>query len=234
MTRIRSRRAAPDPSAGPTPAAHGAAADGPDVTALLGFRLFRLSNTLGLSAERRYIGEFGISLAEWRCLSVVDGRVATTVVAVAEHLGIDKAWVSRTLARLQQRGLVQGRRDPADARRVEYRTTRPGQACARGILAAAQRRHHWLLAGLTQQQARTLLRALDVLQVRAQRLLDDTRNDGVGAPRGRSAPGTGRSATARSLPGRSASAQRPAAARSAAALSVRSQVNSGSSRPKWP
>lgn len=27
---------------------------------------------------------------------------------------------------------------------------------------------------------------------------------------------------------------RPAAARSAAALSVRSQVNSGSSRPKWP
>ncbi len=27
---------------------------------------------------------------------------------------------------------------------------------------------------------------------------------------------------------------KPAAARSAAALSVRSQVNSGSSRPKWP
>jgi DNA-binding MarR family transcriptional regulator len=159
----------------PAPGVRGRArGQPPDVTGLLGFRLFRLSNTLGLAAERRYIREFGVSLADWRCLSVIASRDGCTVGEVCAHLGIDKAWVSRTFARLAARGLIDGARDPSDARRVVHRATRRGRDVSARILEAAQARHRWLLQEFGPGEVAVLDRALATLQRRAQALLDDS------------------------------------------------------------
>ena len=41
------------------------------VTDLLSSRLLRLSNTLGLYSSRRYRSQFGVTLPEWRVLSII-------------------------------------------------------------------------------------------------------------------------------------------------------------------
>lgn len=142
-----------------------------NVTDLIGFKLFRLSNTLGLAAEREYFREFGLSIPEWRCLSIIASRGSVAPSEIVAAIKTDKAWVSRTLARLEMGALVAIAPDPADGRRQIARPTVKGRALNDRLLVAAIRRHEWVLETLERDERQGFLRAMESLQRRADYLL---------------------------------------------------------------
>jgi DNA-binding MarR family transcriptional regulator len=150
-----------------------------DVTELLGFRLLRLSNTLGLAAERQYMREFGISIPAWRCLSIIAAQGPLTASELVTTLRCDKAWVSRVVAQLKDGGWVKVSNDQNDGRRQRIGTTAQGTALCKRILATASARHEKLMNTLGPNKAAHFLGALEVLQHEADDLLRITEISGA-------------------------------------------------------
>jgi DNA-binding MarR family transcriptional regulator len=144
------------------------------VTDFLSSRLLRLSNTLGLYASRRYRDEFGITLPEWRVLSIVASCEPTTAREVSRHLATDKGWVGLSADSLRQRGLVAGRPDERDGRRILLSLTAEGRKMHAAILAVAQSRQERLLASLPEGAADLLIECLDRLQAEADAMLEES------------------------------------------------------------
>src|SRR5687767_1434999 len=98
-----------------------------DLGSLLGYRLLRLSNSLGDLANREAEEVAGLSLPEYRVLVVMHSKGASGVVALQQAMLIDKAWISRTLTSLGEKGLVASKPDPGDARRTVFTLTSRGR-----------------------------------------------------------------------------------------------------------
>jgi DNA-binding MarR family transcriptional regulator len=143
------------------------------VADLLTYRFLRLSNTLGLYASRRYREEFGISLPEWRVMSIVALREPTTARDVSRVLATDKGWVGLSLERLRRRGYLTRSSDRQDARRTLVNLTEKGRRLHNAILSVARWRQQRLLATLSAGAAATLTASLDRLQLEADHMLEE-------------------------------------------------------------
>src|SRR5262245_31132101 len=143
----------------------------PDITSTLSYRVLLLSNTLARWAAREYPRRFGVSLPEWRVLSIVAARSPVAVNAIADAVSVDKAWVSRTLRRLARGGYIRPRQDPRDERRVLIEITLKGRAKAEEMLRASQNRQRRLVAGLRSADLGRFLKMLASLQARAEAML---------------------------------------------------------------
>ncbi|MFO1282715.1 MAG: MarR family transcriptional regulator [Burkholderiales bacterium] len=143
-----------------------------DVTRFLSYRILALSNTLGRWAAREYPARFGLTLPQWRILSVIATRGAPTAQEIGETLSIDKAWVSRTLAALARRGIVRTRSDPRDRRRMFVGLTARGRALANRVSRASLERQRELVAGLPAGALARFESTLRDLQSRADAMLD--------------------------------------------------------------
>lgn len=80
------------------------------------FHILRLSGYTKASVTRRYLDPFGLSLPEWRLLTLFADYSPVTFADVTAKTLMDKGQVSRTLRALQRRGLVNV--EPAGERRV--------------------------------------------------------------------------------------------------------------------
>jgi len=143
------------------------------VTDLLTTRLLRLSNTLALYSSRRYRQEFGVSLPEWRVLSIIASQDGITARDISRALATDKAWVGLSVKNLAERGYLTRSSDKEDSRRVPLSLTRQGKAMHDAIMAVARRRHRRLLAALPDGAADALSASLDRLQAEADRMLEE-------------------------------------------------------------
>ena len=143
------------------------------VTDLLTYRVLRLSNTFGLYASRRYREQFGVTLPEWRVMSIIASCEPTTAREISNVLATDKAWVGLSVERLQRRGFVTRTSDVQDARRTLIGFTRQGKEMHNAILSVARRRQRRLLATLPDGAAATLIASLDRLQAEADRMLSE-------------------------------------------------------------
>ena len=77
------------------------------VADLLSYQLLRLSNTLALYSSRRYRDQFGVTLPEWRVLSIIAARGTTTAREISRVLATDKGWVSLSVESLRRRAAGQ-------------------------------------------------------------------------------------------------------------------------------
>jgi len=136
-------------------------------------RLLILSNTLGLYSSRRYRDEFGVTLPEWRVLSIIAANEPTTARQVSRILATDKGWVSLSADKLKQRGFVVGTPDKRDARRTPLTLTKEGRKRHDAVLAVAQRRQERLAASLPDGSFDTFIACLERLQAEANRMLDE-------------------------------------------------------------
>lgn len=153
------------------------------VVDFLTYRMLRLSNTFGLYASRRYRDEHGMTLPEWRVMSIIASCQPTTAREISRVLATDKAWVGVSAEKLAQRGFVSRRPDHQDGRRTLLSLTRRGKEMHDAILAIARRRQRRLLASLPEGAADTLIGCLDRLQAEADRMLEelDTPSDAASA-----------------------------------------------------
>ena len=143
------------------------------VTDLLTYRLLRLSNTLGLYSNRRYRKLLGVTLPEWRVLSIIALQGTTTARDISRALATDKAWVGLTVVKLDRRGFVQSTSDRLDMRRTLVRLTKAGEDVHDQIMANARRRQKRLMNALPDGSVETLLTCLDRLQAEANKMLEE-------------------------------------------------------------
>lgn len=145
----------------------------PSLPDLLSTRLLRLSNTLTLYSARRYRQQFGISVPEWRVMSIIASSDWMTARDISRVLATDKAWVGLSVKRLAKRGYLTRTADKQDSRRVLLSLTKQGKEMHDSILTVARQRHRRLLGTLPQGAADTLSASLDRLQAEAEKMLEE-------------------------------------------------------------
>lgn len=136
-----------------------------ELDAFLPFRMAVLSRRMSRGLAERYEQRFGISIAEWRCLAVLARRGPLGAGEVAERTWLDKVQVSRAVARLKDRGLVERAVDPKDRRAVQLSITAAGAALFREIALVARAWEEELASALGLSERRTLDRVLDKLDL---------------------------------------------------------------------
>lgn len=114
-----------------------------------------------------FLGE-PYGLPEIRVLFEVARDSHTTATKLADYLRMDPGYVSRILAKLLERGLLQRTADPQDRRRKQLTLTGQGEAQLRSLDALARESMQRLLRPLSTDQQGELIAAME----RIRQLLD--------------------------------------------------------------
>lgn len=105
----------------------------------------------------------GVTLQQFRVLTVLRTRTKLNVNAVAAATGIHSSNVSRTCERLVSDGLLIRRDDPGDRRNVQLELTEAGRAVVDGVMRRRRRLLTGLLGQLTEEELDELAGPLTAL-----------------------------------------------------------------------
>lgn len=106
------------PASPPSPAADPAAHPAPlELDRFLPYRLSVLSNRVSQAVATLYSQKFGLAVTEWRVIAVLGRYPGLSANGVAERTAMDKVAVSRAVASLLGRGLLQRDMHENDRRR---------------------------------------------------------------------------------------------------------------------
>lgn len=112
----------PDDTPPATPPEHASL----DLEHFLPYRLSVLSNRISSEIAGRYQARFGLSITEWRTMAVLGRYPDLSANEVAERTAMDKVAISRAVARLLERGLLEREIHGEDRRRSVLRLTDAG------------------------------------------------------------------------------------------------------------
>ncbi len=153
-------------------AQRGAAKDGsaaPGQGAVLDLRRYVpalitfIANKLSRSGSALYRRHFGIGITEWRIIALLAIEPAIPAQRICQVIGFDKGPVSRSLALMEQSGLVRSQPDPRDARRKLTSLTASGRALHDRIIQVALERERRLLSCLSAEEQAQLIAMLNRL-----------------------------------------------------------------------
>jgi DNA-binding MarR family transcriptional regulator len=129
----------------------------------LPYRLSVLSNTVSGAIAGAYAQEFGLSILEWRVLTVLALEPGLSAGQVADRTAMDKVAVSRAVTRLLRSRRIAREFANADRRRSVLRLTRDGERVYGRVVPLARNYERALLARLSpgrRRQLQSLLRDL--------------------------------------------------------------------------
>lgn len=126
--------------------------------------LLRLANAIQQELAYKYASEHDLTPSEWRVMARLSKASPMQFAELCRVAAMDKAYVSRMIRSLEERGLVRTEVDPAHKRRLLVSITPDGQAMARRIFPSAQRSQAWLLSALEPNERVVLYTALKKLQ----------------------------------------------------------------------
>jgi DNA-binding MarR family transcriptional regulator len=121
---------------------------GLDLEHFLPYRLSVLSNRVSQCIAQAYAERFGIGITEWRVIAVLGRDCGLSANAVAERTAMDKVAVSRAVARLLERGLLQRDTHGDDRRRSVLELSEAGYAIYDEVVPVARGYEQRLLAPL--------------------------------------------------------------------------------------
>lgn len=134
-------------------------------TVLLNFAANRFTR----AAARHYQAKFGIGAMDWRMLVMLTRRPGATITETSNTIGIDKGAVSRAVARLAEKGLVEKGELHSNGRSRGWWLTAQGSAMHAQILKEALARQRVLLDGYSEEEIKAfcnmLSRFLDNLSI---------------------------------------------------------------------
>lgn len=145
------------------------------VERLLGQRIHAFSNMISGHFFRRTEQPFGVSLPEWRVLRSVllESGISQGEIAVAQGLNVMN--VSRAVAGLRRKGLVEAVPDPEDRRRTMLSSTEVGRAIGSDINGRERLVYDHVFAVLSNDEVTQLSELLD-------RVNSAMRNEGLPDP----------------------------------------------------
>ncbi len=117
-----------------------------DLEHFVPYRLSVLSNRVSQTISRRYGKRFGLAITEWRVMAILGRYPSLSANEVADRTAMDKVAVSRAVARLLERGLIERDIHGGDRRRSVLDLSEAGRsvydevapmtlACERQLLA---------------------------------------------------------------------------------------------------
>ncbi len=134
-----------------------------ELESFLPYRLSVLSNTLSQAIARVYDKRFDLSVTEWRTMAVLGYRSDISAREVAERTAMDKVAISRALARLLKKGLIERSTSRHDKRQSVLRLSEDGWKIYDQVVPLALDHEKRLLAHLNAEEREWLARILDTL-----------------------------------------------------------------------
>ncbi|MEM7705205.1 MAG: MarR family winged helix-turn-helix transcriptional regulator [Pseudomonadota bacterium] len=134
------------------------------------FLLSRLSNRVSAGISETYASRYQLKVSEWRLICLIGCYPGVSAGEVAQRGELDKVAVSRSVATLISRGLIEREFDEVDRRRSMLRLSAAGQAILDDIAPTASAYSNALLEALSTSDREVLERCLDQLWRRARQL----------------------------------------------------------------
>lgn len=116
-----------------------------------------IANKLSRSATVLYQKRFAVNVTEWRILALLAIEPEISAARICSVIGFDKGPVSRTLAAMEERGLIAIRADAEDGRTYSISLTAKGAATHDKVIAVALERERRLLSCLSKAERETLI-----------------------------------------------------------------------------
>jgi len=110
----------------------------------LPYRLSLLTAKMQMHLARHYHEVLDLALPEARVIAVLGYHRPVSSNAIVQHTTMDKATVSRAIAKLMRRGLLTRKPDPDDRRLLVLDFTARGRRAYRDLAAVAQAWEAWL------------------------------------------------------------------------------------------
>lgn len=137
----------------------------------VGVRIGRLAEVFARLAKLNLDRPWGLRNTDLRILNSLDGTDSMLISEIARRTRVDKAWISRSVLQLVDKGLVERRIDPEDSRVSLAALTASGRDLLDRIRPFVILSETRLLTGI---EARTFKRDLDRLLSNAEGVLADS------------------------------------------------------------
>jgi DNA-binding MarR family transcriptional regulator len=134
-----------------------------ELYAFVPFRLNRLATGVSEYLAAIYQERFGLDLPQWRIMATVGAR-ACTAQHIAGSTRMHKTRVSRAIAQLEARDLIERASNERDRRERQVRLTKAGRRLYAELVPLALEREGALLTCLTPGQLQGFLEGLQVLE----------------------------------------------------------------------
>ncbi|GAA3931989.1 MarR family winged helix-turn-helix transcriptional regulator [Luteimonas lutimaris] len=148
-----------DPTAAAAPPQHAVL----ELERFLPYRLSVLSNRVSQTIADAYVERFGLAVTEWRVIAVLGRFPGLSANGVAERTAMDKVAVSRAVARLLERGLLQRDLHDSDRRRSVLTLSEAGYRIYDEVAPLALECERRLLEHLAPDERALLDRLIDRL-----------------------------------------------------------------------
>jgi DNA-binding MarR family transcriptional regulator len=121
----------------------------------LPYRLSILAQIVSESLHDLYAGPFGLSVTQWRVMAALGRFAPLTASDVGQRIVMDKVAVSRAVAGLAKRRLVERATDRSDRRRASLRLSARGRAMHQRIVPLALAYEGRLYGALSAEERRS-------------------------------------------------------------------------------
>jgi DNA-binding MarR family transcriptional regulator len=135
----------------------------------LPYRLSILASKVTARLAREYEQAIGLQLPEARVMTVLGAHRPVSSNAIVQHTSMDKATVSRAVARLLRLGLLTRKPDPRDRRLLVLDFTLKGRRAYAKLARLARAWESWFAAGLRGVEYERLVAVLAKLESRLDR-----------------------------------------------------------------
>ena len=136
----------------------------------LPYRISLLSNTLSGNIARTYQDKFGMSMPEWRIMCILAEYPGISADEVCQRTQIEKSVVSRAVAKLLGRHLLDRTFDENDKRRSSLCLSKTGLNVYDEVMPIAKAYEKKLLKSLSKQEQIALDKLLNKLQDEVERI----------------------------------------------------------------
>jgi len=137
---------------------------GLELAGFVPYRLNRLAVGVSNHLSDIYRERFGLDVPEWRVMATVGSRHGCTAQHIAASTRMHKTRVSRAIAHLEERELIERAPSSADRRERELRLTKAGRRMYAELVPLVLERERELLACLAKDQLRGFLAGMEALE----------------------------------------------------------------------
>ncbi len=137
---------------------------GLELAAFVPYRLNRLAVGVSNHLSDIYRERFGLDIPEWRVMATVGSQHGCTAQYIAQSTRMHKTRVSRAIAHLEERELIERASSTADRRERQVRLSKAGRKMYAELVPLVLERERELLACLSREQLRGLLAGLEALE----------------------------------------------------------------------
>jgi DNA-binding MarR family transcriptional regulator len=136
----------------------------------LPYRLSILAQIVSESLHALYVGPFDLTVTQWRVMAALGRFAPLNASDVGQRIVMDKVAVSRAVAALMKRGLVERATDRADRRRASLRLSARGRAMHARIVPIARAYEERVYGALSVEERRSFDALTDRLLAQAKAL----------------------------------------------------------------